>query len=677
MKQFFTNIAANLATIALLFLVVLMLTIGLIAAASGDSAPSVPNGAVLVVDLSQSLADRPAERSPGSAWDRALADPGASKLSLRGAVVALQEAASDDRISSVLLRGNVASDGLSSGYGGLIEFREALAGVVAAGKPVHAYLVDPTVRDYYIASAASTITLDPFGTVQFNGLSATQVHFAGFLEKYGIGVQVSRVGKFKAAVEPFTRPNMSPENRAQTRRYLEATWSEIKRSVAQSRVLDTAQLQQLADSVALFTPDEALRYGLIDRVAHFDVLLGDLRRASGATVASSETVSGGDSTASIVDSAVPLPMAADSAADLAAEDTGNVDTSTPGSLLPSLPATLPQILLRDYAQIAVARTSDVTARRKVAIVYAQGEIVNGEGGTDQVGGTSFARELRKLRNDNSVRAIVLRVNSPGGSVTASEEIQRELVLLNAKKPVVVSMGTLAASGGYWIATAARRVFAQPTTLTGSIGVFAIFPNLKGIAEKNGITTDTVSTARYADIYSIARPRTNAELALVQRSIDAVYDAFLLRVANARSLPLDSVAAIAEGRVWSGEDALALGLVDEMGDLNDAIVHAAAQAQLGDDYGLLEVPKVKGTTEMLQELFDDTPPPVVGTVRQALGGSSAPVQTSAAIDAWTRSASRHGPLADAVRSLARELGGLLMLNDPRGTYARMPFVIQLP
>ncbi len=673
MKQFFTNIAANLATIALLFLVVLMLTIGLIAAASGDAAPSVPNGAVLVVDLSQSLSDRPAEHSPGSAWDRALADPGTSKLSLRGAVVALQEAATDERISSVLLRGNVASDGLSSGYGGLIEFRDALERVVASGKPVHAYLVDPTVRDYYVASAASTITLDPFGTVQFNGLSATQVHFAGFLEKYGIGVQVSRVGKFKAAVEPFTRTDMSPENRAQTRRYLESTWSEIKRSVAESRTLDTAQLQQLADSVALFTPDEALRYGLIDRVAHFDVLLADLRRASGATVASSETESGGDSTASSIDSAAPLPMAADSTA----QDVVNEDTATSGSLLPSLPTTLPQILLRDYARIAVARTSDVTARRKVAVVYAQGEIVNGEGGTDQVGGTSFARELRTLRNDNSVRAIVLRVNSPGGSVTASEEIQRELVLLNAKKPVVVSMGTLAASGGYWIATAARRVFAQPTTLTGSIGVFAVFPNLKGIAEKNGITVDTVSTARYADIYSIARPRTNAELALVQRSIDAVYDAFLLRVANARSLPLDSVAAIAEGRVWSGEDALALGLVDEMGDLNDAIVHAADLAQLGDDYGLLEAPKVKGATEMLQELFDDTPPPVVGTVKQALGVSSAPVQTSAAIDAWTRSASRHGPLADAVRSLARELGGLLMLNDPRGTYARMPFVIQLP
>jgi len=285
MKAFFTNIAANLATIALLFLLVLMLTIGLIAAASGEAAPVVPDRAVLVVDLSQALADRPADRMPQSSFDRVFADPGGSKLSLRGAVVALQEAAKDDRISSVLLRGNVASDGLSSGYGGLVEFREALAGVAAAGKPVHAFLVDPTVRDYYVTSVASTITIDPFGSLQFNGLSGTQMHFAGFLEKYGIGIQVSRVGKFKAAVEPFTRTDMSPENRAQTRRYLESTWNEIKRSVAQSREIDTLRLQHLADSVALFTPDNAVQFGLADRVAHFDVLLADLRAITSDSVA--------------------------------------------------------------------------------------------------------------------------------------------------------------------------------------------------------------------------------------------------------------------------------------------------------------------------------------------------------------------------------------------------------
>ncbi len=685
MKQFFTNIAANLATIALLFLLSLMLMIGLIAAVSGDAAPTVPDGAVLVVDLSQGLADRPADRAARSSFDRAFADPGGSKLSLRGAVVALQEAANDDRISSVLLRGNVSSDGLSSGYGGLVEFREALAAVVASGKPVHAFLVDPTVRDYYVTSVASTITIDPFGSLQFSGISGTQMHFAGFLEKYGIGIQVSRVGKFKAAVEPFTRSDMSPENRAQTRRYLESTWSEIKRSVADSRAIDTMRLQQLADSVALFTPEDAMEHGLVDRVAHFDVLLADLRAATG----DSDTMSpaAGASTTEAVDSATGARDAplADSATVVTAEGDAESDitagareeSTSSSSLFALLPDAMPQILLRDYAQIAVARHDDLTARRKIAVVYAQGEIVNGEGGTDQVGGTAIARELRSLRKNPAVRAIVLRVNSPGGSVVASEEIQRELVLLNTSKPVVVSMGTLAASGGYWISTAARRVFAQPNTLTGSIGVFAILPNLEGIAEKNGITMDTVTTARYADIFSISRPRTNAELAIIQRGIDKVYDAFLSRVALSRNLPMDSVRAIAEGRVWSGEDALTLGLVDEMGDLDDAIEHAAGLADLGDDWGLLEVPKVKGASDMLQQLFDDSPPPVVGSLRGALGMGASNAGPLAAAEAWSRSTTRQGPTADAVRSMVRQLGSLLQLDDPRGIYARMPFIIQLP
>lgn len=682
MKQFFTNIAANLATIALLFLLVMLLTIGLIAAAAGGSAPTVPDRALLIVDLSEPLADRPAERSPSSALDRAFTEPGGAKLSLRAAVLALQEAADDDKISGVLLRGNVMSDGLSSGYGGLIEFREAIEAVVNAGKPVHAFLIDPTVRDYYVASAASTITLDPFGTLQFGGLAATQIHFAGFLEKYGIGVQVSRVGRFKAAVEPFTRTNMSPENRAQTRRYLESTWNEIKRSVASSRALDTARVQQLADSVGLFLPEDAMRFDLVDRVAPFDIVLADLRVLTGATgdMDSSTT----DSIANATSNAEAATASASSDADADTQqptpidtDTSNADdTDTISNPFLTIPESMPQITLREYARIVVARNEDITARRKIAVIYAQGDIVNGEGGTDQVGGAAYARELRTLRADRSVRAIVLRVNSPGGSVVASEQIRRELVLLNADKPVVVSMGTLAASGGYWISTAARRVYAQTSTLTGSIGVFAIFPNLEGIAEKNGITTDTVSTARYADLFSIARPRSGAELALVQRSVDAVYDSFLARVASARGLSRDSVEAIAEGRVWSGEDALALGLVDELGDLADAISYAAELADLGDDYGLLEVPKVKGTSDMLQELFDDSPPPVVGTVRTALGLTS-PFDARATAGAVADAAGRHGPVADAVRTLLRELGGLVRLDDPRGTYARLPFGLQLP
>jgi protease-4 len=337
---------------------------------------------------------------------------------------------------------------------------------------------------------------------------------------------------------------------------------------------------------------------------------------------------------------------------------------------------MPQVMLRDYARVAVSRAEDVTARRRIAVVYAQGSIVAGEGGVDEVGGRAFARELRRLREDDAVRAVVLRINSPGGSVVASEEIQRELVLLDRTKPVVASMGTLAASGGYWIATAARRIYAQPNTLTGSIGVFAVFPNLQGIANRNGITVDTVTTGRYADVFSIARPRTDAELALVQRSIDAVYDAFLDRVARARNLPLDSVRSIAEGRVWAGEDALALGLVDELGDLQDAITHAAELAGLEEDsYALLEVPKVKDAAEVFSELFEDQPPPVAGEAAWRRAAVAVGLLEPRAMP--LAALPTRGPVADAARGLARELGALLRLDDPRGLYARLPYALQLP
>ena len=645
MKQFFTNVAANLATVALLVLVGLVLIIGVVASAARTGEPTVPRNAVLIVDLDQPLADRPAERTPSSAIDRALAEPGGSRVSLRGAVVALREAANDDRIAAVLLRGTVLSDGLSSGYGGLVEFREALEAFKTSGKPVHAYLVDPGVRDLYLASTASTITLDPFGSVTFGGLSATQVHFSGFLEKYGIGVQVSRVGSFKAAVEPFTRPDMSPENRAQTRRYLDATWSAVREAVGASRTLDTLRLQHLADSAGLFLPDEAVAVGLVDRVAHFDVLLDDLRALTGGAT----TTTADDDTTSTPDSSAPAGL--------------------------SVPGSIPQILLRDYARIAVNRSENPTARRAVAVVYAQGEIVTGEGGADLVGGRLLARELRALRNDGSVRAVVLRINSPGGSVIASEEIQRELVLLDRTKPVVASMGTLAASGGYWIATAARRIYAQPSTLTGSIGVFAIFPNLQEIARRNGITVDTVATGRYADVFGLSRPRTAGELARLQHSVDAVYDAFLTRVADARNLPIDSVRAIADGRVWSGRDALTLGLVDAMGDLDDAIAHAAELAELEEGkYRLVEVPRVKGAADVLQELFDDAPPPMVARARAALGLSGTSLEQLAQTMATSPATA---PVVSAAQSLARELGAVLRFDDPRGTYARLPFALQMP
>jgi protease-4 len=260
--------------------------------------------------------------------------------------------------------------------------------------------------------------------------------------------------------------------------------------------------------------------------------------------------------------------------------------------------------------------------------------------------------------------VVLRVNSPGGSAIASEQIQRELTLIRKQKPIVVSMGTVAASGGYWISTAAARVFAQPNTITGSIGVFSLVPNIKVLANRNGVTFDTVKTGRYADLFSIARPRSEAELAVLQRGTDAVYEAFLARVSTARSLSTDSVRTIAEGRVWSGEDAMRIGLVDSIGGLDAALKSAASLAKITGDYDVREYPRVKSATEKLTELLEHKPTPVAATIGAATNpGASALL-------------SGRGPASALARDLTRELDVLLRYNDPRGVYARMPFVLRI-
>jgi protease-4 len=367
---------------------------------------------------------------------------------------------------------------------------------------VHAYLVNPSTQDYYLASAASVITIDPFGSLAMPGLASEQVFFTGMFEKFGIGMQVSRVGRFKAAVEPFTRRDMSPENRLQTESYLGDLWSEVKRGVAESRGIDTIALQTIVDAQGIILPADAKAAKLVDRVAYFDDVLDDLQRLASAV----RTADG------------VKPSAKDSTR--AAELAALLDRPT-----------LPQVTLGDYAPIAVAKDRSFTASQTIAIVYAEGDIVDGEGGDGTIGGSSLARELRRVRNDAKVKAVVLRVNSPGGSAIASEQIQRELTLIRKQKPIVVSMGTVAASGGYWISTAAARVFAEPNTITGSIGVFSLVPNIKTLANRNGVTFDTVKTGRYADLFSIARPRTDAELAVLEQAACAHYDPDVVAAIN--------------------------------------------------------------------------------------------------------------------------------------------------
>lgn len=633
MKAFFTAIAANLVTIAIFVVVGILLIIGIAASAASDKPVAVRKGSVLVIDLEQTFVDAPTAAEHSSILDDALFAGGQNTIPLRSAMLALRAAAGDDDISSVLMRGTMSPSGYGSGYAALRELRSAMVDFKKSKKPIHAYLVNPDTRDYYLASAASTVTLDPFGSLLLPGMSAEQVFFSGMLEKYGIGMQVSRVGRFKAAVEPYTRADMSSESRLQTRTYLDEMWSEVKRGIADSRGADTAQLQRLVDSLGIIEPQAALDAKLVDRVAYFDEVLTDLEILSGVrekklvgAVASKSQAERADSTPTPPDVATMLGQ-----------------------------PTLPQVMLEEYAPIAAARSRTIGAKQSVAIVYAEGDIVDGQGGAGSIGGDGLARELRKLRTESSVQAVVLRVNSPGGSAIASEKIQRELALIRRTKPVVVSMGTVAASGGYWISTAASRVFAQPNTITGSIGVFSLVPNIKVLANKQGVTFDTVKTGRYADLLTLSRPRTEAELAVLQRGTDAIYSAFIDRVATARKLTPDSVRQIAEGRVWSGTDAMRIGLVDSIGGLDAAIKSAATLAKLTGDYDVREYPRTKTTTELLSEMFENKPTPVASTALPSMLAGRGQVQQLS-------------------REILQQLGTLLTYNDPRATYARLPFIL---
>lgn len=631
MKQFFTALAANLVTIAVCVVFGVLIIGGIIASAGKTPSIDVRQGSVLVVDLDRPLSDMPTKPERRSFFDDAL-EPGGGALPLRSAIVGIRAAADDDRISGILLRGNVGGDGLRSGYAALRELRAALAAFAASKKPIHAYLVNPDVATYYVASAATRVTIDPFGSLLFPGLASEQVFLTGLFEKYGIGIQVSRVGRYKAAVEPFTRRDMSPENRQQVASYLGDLWSEVKRGVAQSRRTDTVALQAVVDAQGIVLPADAQTAKLVDRVAYFDVVLADLQQLAG--VAGDAKRGSGDQPGETTTRAARLAAAIDAPA-------------------------LPQITLDTYAPLAVAKERLIGGSQAVAIVYAEGDIVDGEGAPGQIGGASLSRTLRGLRTDAQVKAVVLRVNSPGGSAVASEQIQRELSLIAKQKPVVVSMSSLAASGGYWISTAARRIFAEPNTITGSIGVFSLVPNIKSLANRQGVTFDTVKTGRYADLFTIARPRTEAELAVLQRGTDAVYAAFLERVATARALSPDSVRAIAEGRVWSGVQAQRLGLVDSLGGLAEALKSAATLAKITGDYDVREYPRMKGAAERIAELVENKPVPV-----------------AAKVDAAVQEIGARGPAADLARDLTRELSALLTYNDPRGVYARLPYILRV-
>lgn len=569
------------------------LLVAIASATSQEPESTVADNSVLSFDLSQTISDAPPSSGPSEIIGQAISgDETPNPVALRSVLEAIEQAATDDRIVGLYIHNNVDAAAGGSGFATLREVRQALEKFRESGKPIYAYDREGwQERDYYLASVADHVMQHPSGILEFNGISAENIFFARALQKYGIGIQILRVGKYKSAVEPFIRNESSPEEEEQTRKLLTDLWNEFLTTSANSRNLTPQKLQAIADQKAVLLPNEAEAAGLIDKIAYEDEVTTEL-----------EALTGKD------------------------EETHSFR----------------QITVSEYAD-AIELENDKSSENRVAIVYAEGEIVNGFGTSRSIGGESLVETLREVRQDDNIKAVVLRVNSPGGSASASEQIAREVQLTTKTKPVIVSMGSYAASGGYQISTYANRIFASPTTITGSIGVFGLLPNFKKIANDNGITWDGVKTGRYADFETVSRPKTPEELAIAQRLVDRIYDNFLTIVSQSRDLPKDKVATIAQGRVWSGVEAQKLGLVDDLGGLEEAIQAAAEEAKLGDDWQIEEYPK--SDSFWFAEIFN---------TRQA------------------KSAAPSDPISLELQQLKSDLGVLQSMNDPRGVYMRLPF-----
>ncbi|MBD2142848.1 signal peptide peptidase SppA [Anabaena sp. FACHB-1250] len=584
-------IFSGLSTIGFLLILIAV-------ASSQGSGPTVKDKSVLVFDLSMKITD--SEPSSDELLQKTLSGVDENSITLRKVVETLDKAGRDQRIVGIYIDGTNANSAV--GYASLREIRQALERFRKTGKKIIAYSTDWNEREYYLSSVANQIVVNPMGAMEMNGLSSQPMFLAGALQKYGIGVQIVRVGKFKGAVEPLILDKLSPENREQTQKLLDDIWGEWRTAVGKSRNIQPQKLQVIANNQPILEATAAQANGLVDKTAYQDQVFTDLKKLTGQQ---------------------------------------------------EKDKTFTKISLGDYAEVP---GESVDSDHKIAVVYAEGEIVNGSGNDGEIGGDRFAKIFTKIRENSQIKAVVLRINSPGGSATAAEIMQREIKLTRQLKPVIVSMGDVAASGGYWIASDSNRIFAEPNTITGSIGVFGVLFNGQKLGNNNGITWDTVKTSEYADQQTISRPKSAQELEVYQRSVDRIYNLFLQKVSQGRKLSTAKVAEIAQGRVWSGTAAKQIGLVDEIGGLNVAIEYAAKQAKLGNNWQLQEYPQVGSWGErLLGKKLDET--------KAKLGIEKTEIKSN-------------NPLINELGKFQQEIKILQTMNDPQGIYTRLPVNLKI-
>lgn len=505
---------------------------GMAASIGGGGNVNVRPGSILKIDLSEQIVDAPSTDPLANFNPRTLQST--KQLSLLDALRAIDAAKDDDRIEGIYLRLNGGSG--VSGSAIIEELRAAIVDFKESGKFVVAYNETYSQGQYYLASAADSIYLQPQGGMNWMGLASNTLFYKGLFDKLDLKAEVFRptACKYKSAVEPYILDKMSDANRLQMQQLVNSLWETIASDVAASRDIPVATLNRIADDLSATLPEEALAKGLVDALIYEDQM-DDVFAALGVETDSND-----------------------------------------------------EYRYVSLGQYASQLPADVRLKTpQVAIVYADGGIVDGESSDGSVGGNTLAAKLAEVRDDDRVKAVVLRVNSPGGSALASDIIWREMELLKAEKPVIVSMGSYAASGGYYISCPADAIVADKMTLTGSIGVFGMFVDVHAtLKNKLGITVDGVKSNASADM-GMMKPLTPAQRATIMRGVDKVYDTFTTNVAEGRNLPLARVLEIAGGRVWTGDDALGIGLIDSYGGLTAAIAIAADKAEIADDYRVVE------------------------------------------------------------------------------------------
>lgn len=539
MKSFFKNVLANIVAIVLIFAIFLVFLLMIIAASalSDGSKPSIKNDAVLTLDLKTNIIDSPSD----DADNLFSFEEKQKNVLIYDILDAIKKAKTDSKIKGI----SIETDGLSAGMTQLDDIRAALQDFKKSGKFVYAYGNNVSQPAYYLGSVADKYYLNPAGGIELKGLSTEILYMKAFAEKYGIGMQIIRHGKYKSAVEPYMRDDMSPENKEQLSTLLQDIWSINSKKMADSRKMDSAQFRTVVDSLYGVIPDLSLQHKLVDQL-----------------VQKSE-----------YDQMIKTKIG------LKNDDKLN------------------KVSFSKY--IKSYKEENYGKSNQVAVLYASGAIYNGEG-YDAIYSENFVKEIRKLAEKDDVKAVVLRVNSPGGSANASDEILFELQQLKLKKPLVISFGDYAASGGYYIAMAADKIYSEPNTLTGSIGVFGMIPYFKEIANKNGLTSHAVTTNANSNMYSPINGVTSGGLSMMTKSVEHTYKRFVHFVTQNRKKTFEQIDEIGGGRVWSGTRAKQVGLVDELGSLNDAINFAAQKAKL-KDYNVASYPK---KVSKFQQLFKD-------------------------------------------------------------------------